>query len=176
MACRSGAEGKKSAPQLTKAKEPDGEAVQNGPEAQAKIKELERQIAKLDEQNLELRSQIANVAREQSGREEQLHQLEQEHAKIAELERQIAGLREERDRLQGRLENLENERETNRGRIETLEAVEKRMPDLERQIADLGRENSKLAGQIVNLRSSLLEKLRVQVEGLQDLYHEVETG
>jgi chromosome segregation ATPase len=101
--------------------------------------------------------------------------LQGEQAKISELEGQISKFQEERGQFLSQIEILEKERQASRERIVETENLQSEISDLEQNLSELRNENSKRSKELTDLRNSLQEKLKLQLNSLQELYREIES-
>jgi len=143
---------------------------------QSAATELSQKIATLDAENAALRSQIAEIEGERNGNQEKIISLQKEHDKLSALEQRVASLEEERSELAERLKGAECEKAARSQRILELEGLEARLPDLEARVASLSDQNSQLVTQISDLQLSMRNKIKTQLDSLQELYRKLDSG
>jgi chromosome segregation ATPase len=137
--------------------------------------EAEGGLVHLRNENAQLRGRIETLEKELREREAHGAPLKDEERKIAELEQQLLKRREEHAQFLSQIENLERERRASQGRIHELEEAQSKVSNLERDIAQLRGENTKLSTELTDFKSSLQEKLKSQINALQEFYRDVES-
>jgi len=145
-------------------------------DAQSANTELSQRITHLDSENSALRSQIAEFERERNGDQEKISLMQDEHDKFPALREHVASLETERSELAERLAKAESEKQASSQRLLQLEGLETKLPVLEAQIASLSDQNSQLSIQISDLQSSIREKIKTQLDDLQELYRKLDSG
>lgn len=138
--------------------------------------ELSQKIASLDAENAALRSRIAELEGERNGTEQKIILLQDEHDKLPALRDRVASLEQERSELAAQLQKAESEKGAHLQRIVELEGLETKLPSLEARVASLSDQNAELLTQISDLQSSIRDKIRNQLDGLQELYRKLDSG
>ena len=130
---------------------------------EAILTEYSRRMAALETENSTLRAQLVEFDTERSGYQQQL-------ANLTGIEKHSASLEKENSALLERLEILQRENETSTKKILALQDVAANHSQLEARIADLSDQNGRLTSQLSSFQTSLRDKLKLQLDGLQELY------
>jgi chromosome segregation ATPase len=128
--------------------------------------EAEDRLRQLRDENTHLRNRVETL-------EEALARGEQ--ARIPELEQQMAKLRQEHAQSLSQIDSLAREKRASQARIQEFESVQSKVSSLESNLVRLRDENSRLAGELVDFKNSLQEKLKSQLNSLQELYHDIQS-
>jgi multidrug resistance efflux pump len=102
--------------------------------------------------------------------------LEKLQSWVPQTEQRIETLLAENSGLKSQLAELRREKEQDGEKIQRLEKELQRLPELSQTIVDLRSANSRLESQLENMRSSLRQRIESQLEGLQELHHQLENS
>lgn len=149
---------------------------QASPEITSATAGLSENIVKLDSENSVLRSQIAALEAERDGDRQRIESLQNQHGALSSLEERAAKLQGEKTELAEKLKKAESDRESVSQRILDLESVEAKFPQLESRLASLSDENTRLLKQISDLQVSMRQKIKTQLDALQELYQNLDAG
>lgn len=136
---------------------------------------LSEKIDALETENAALRTQLAEL--EITGAEQQhiiTHQLG-EIKKLAAAEKELTTIRGENSDLLEQFRKLEIQNEKDRRAMHTLQAAAAKSSELEAKAAGLREQNVQLLERLSHLHVSTKDKIAEQIEGLQELYHELES-
>jgi chromosome segregation ATPase len=102
--------------------------------------------------------------------------LEQELAKLHAVEHEVENLQKEKAQLTEQLAKSEIENAANARASVALQDLEAKQSEFEDKLTSLREENTRLLGEITELRSSLRDKIKTQLDGLQELYSNLTPG
>lgn len=146
-------------------------------EAQASVAQRSQRVIELEAENSLLHSRLAELDNQQSSRQgEEMASLQQELGRLNAFEQEAGILRSEKAELIEQLKKLEAENAAYAGRILALQELEARQPELEKKLASLSEQNGRLLSEINGLQSSLRDKIKTQLDGLQELYRKLTPG
>lgn len=144
--------------------------------AQASAAQSLQKIVELEEQNSLLHRQLAELDHQQSSRQAEMTSLQHESAKLAAFEQEVGILHREKAELMEQLKKLEIENAANARAILALQDLEAKQSEFEGKLASLSEENGRLLGEMTGLQSSLRDKIKTQLDGLQELYRNLTPG
>lgn len=139
-------------------------------EAQASAVRSSQRVLDLEADNSLLQRQLAELKSQQDSRQNEMASLEHHVAKLGACEEEIAILQKEKAELIEQLGKSEIENAANVRASLALKDLEAKQSEFEERLASLREENKRLLGEIAELRSSLRDKLKTQLDGLQELY------
>lgn len=145
-------------------------------EAQVSADRSSQRVVELETDNSLLQRRLAELSSQQSSRDTEMASLEQELAKLRAFEQEVENLQKEKAQLIEQLAKSEIENAANARASVALQDLEAKQSEFEEKLASLREENKRLLGQITELRSSLREKIKIQLEGLQELYSNLTPG
>ncbi len=96
--------------------------------------------------------------------------LKQELAKLRAFGHEVENLQKEKAQLIEQLAKSEIENATNARASVALQDLAAKQSEFEDKLRSLREENTRLLGEITALRSSLRDKIKTQLDGLQELY------
>jgi chromosome segregation ATPase len=144
--------------------------------AQASAAHNSQRVVELEADNSLLQRRLAELDTQQSHRQSELASLEDQVAKLGAIEQQVDILQKEKAELTQQLEKLQIENAANARATLTLQDLEAKQSDYEAKLASLRDENHRLLGEITGLQSSLRDKIKTQLDGLQELYRNLTPG
>jgi chromosome segregation ATPase len=144
--------------------------------AQASAAHNSQRVVQLEADNSLLQRRLAELDTQQSHRQSELASLEDQVAKLGAIEQQVDILQKEKAELTQQLEKLQIENAANARATLTLQDLEAKQSDHEAKLASLRDENHRLLGEITGLQSSLRDKIKTQLDGLQELYRNLTLG
>jgi chromosome segregation ATPase len=144
--------------------------------AQASAAHNSQRVVELEADNSLLQRRLAELDTQQSHRQSELASLEDQVAKLGAIEQQVDILQKEKAELTQQLEKLQIENAANARATLTLQDLEAKQSDYEAKLASLRDENHRLLGEITGLQSSLRDKIKTQLDGLQELYRNLTLG
>jgi chromosome segregation ATPase len=139
-------------------------------EAQATAAQTLQRVVELEADNSVLHRRLAELDNQQSSRQAEMASLHHELGKLNGFEQEAGILRSENAELFEQLKKLEVENAANVQRILALQDLETKQPELEAKLAALTEQNGRLLAEISGLHSSLRDKIKSQLDGLQELY------
>ena len=139
-------------------------------QAQESVARSSQRVIELEAENSVLHRRLAELDNETSSRHGEMASLQHELGKLTTLEQEAAILQQEKADLIERLKEIEVENAANARRVLALQDLEVKQPELEAKVANLSEQNGRLLGEITGLQSSLREKIKAQLDGLQELY------
>jgi chromosome segregation ATPase len=145
-------------------------------EAQAIAARSSQRVVELEAENSLLQRRLAELDSQHSSRQGEMASLEQKLAKLGAFEQEIEILQKERAELVEKLEEAETENAANARASLALQNLEAKQSEFEDQLASLREENKRLLGEISELRSSLRDKIKTQLDGLEELYRNLPPG
>ena len=145
-------------------------------QAQASAAHNSQRVVELEADNSLLQRRLAELDSQQSDRQSQLASLEDQLAKLGAIEQQVEILQKEKAELTQHLEKLQIENAANARATLALRDLEAKQSEYEEKLASLGAENRRLLGEITGLQSSLRDKIKTQLDGLQELYRNLTPG
>jgi chromosome segregation ATPase len=145
-------------------------------EAQASAAQSSQKIFELEADNTLLHSRLAEMDTQQSRRQNEIASLEHQLAKLGAFEQQVGILQKEKAELMEQLEKFQTENAANIRATLTLQELEAKQSDYETKLASLRDENHRLLGEITGLQSFLRDKIKTQLDGLQELYRNLTPG
>ena len=145
-------------------------------EAQASAARSLQGVAELEAENSLLQRRLTELDNQQSIRQGEMASLEDELAKLGACEQEVALLQKEKAELIEQREKSEIENAANARASLALRDLEAKQSESEEKLASLREENKRLLGEIAELRSSLRDKIKTQLEGLQELYRNLTPG
>lgn len=135
-----------------------------------------QRVVELETDNSLLQRRLAELSSQQSSRESEMASLEQEVAKLRAFEQEVENLQKERAQLTEQLAKSEIENAANARASVALQDLEAKQSEFEDKLTSLREENTRLLGEITELRSSLRDKIKTQLDGLQELYSNLTPG
>ena len=145
-------------------------------EAQAIADLSSQRVVELERDNSLLQRRLAELSSQQSSRETEMASLEQELAKLRAFEHEAESLQKEKAQLTEQLAKSEIENAANARASVALQDLEAKQSEFEDKLTSLREENTRLLGEITELRSSLRDKIKTQLDGLQELYSHLTPG
>jgi chromosome segregation ATPase len=145
-------------------------------EAQASSVRSSQRVLELEAENSLLQGRLAELDRQQSSRQGEMASLEHELAKLGAFEEEAGILQKEKAELVEKLEKAETENTANARASLALQDLEAKQSEFEDKLASLREENKRLLGEISELRSSLRDKIKSQLDGLEELYRNLPPG
>lgn len=145
-------------------------------EAQASAARSSQKVVELETENSLLQRRLAELDNQQSIRQSEMTALEHELAKLGTCEQQVAILQKEKAELIEQRGKSEIENAANARASLALRDLEAKQSESEEKLAALREENKRLLGEIAELRSSLRDKIKTQLDGLQELYRNLTPG
>jgi chromosome segregation ATPase len=146
-------------------------------EAQASADDRSSQrVVELETDNSLLQRRLAELSSLQSSRESEMALLEQELAKLRAFEQEVENLQKEKAQLTEQLAKSEIENAANARASVALQDLEAKQSEFEGKLTSLREENTRLLAEISELRSSLRDKIKTQLDGLQELYSNLTPG
>ena len=134
---------------------------------------LSEKIDVLETENAALRMQLAELENTQAEQQHTIaHQLG-EIKKLAAAEKELTIVRGENSDLLERLRKLEIQNETDKRAMHSLQAAAAKTSELEAKAAGLRQQNAQLLERLSHLHVSTKDKIAEQIEGLQELYHQL---
>jgi len=144
--------------------------------AQANAAHSSQRIVELEADNSLLQRRLAELDAQQSYRQSELTSLEGQVAKLGAIEQRVEILEKEKAELTQHLEKLQIENAANARAALALQDLEAKQSEYEGKLASLGAENRRLLSEITGLQSSLRDKIKTQLDGLQELYRNLTPG
>lgn len=145
-------------------------------EAQASAARSSQRVVELEAENSLLQRRLAELDNQQSIRQSEMASLEHELAKLGACEQEVAILQREKAELIEQRGKSEIENAANARASLALRELEAKQSESEEKLASLREENKRLLGEIAELRSSLRDKIKTQLDGLQELYRNLTPG
>ena len=145
-------------------------------EAQASADLHSQRVVELERDNSLLQRRLTELTSQQSSRESEMASLEQELAKLRAVEHEVENLHKEKARLTEQLAQSETENAANARASVALQDLEAKQSEFEDKLTSLREENTRLHGEITELRSFLRDKIKTQLDGLQELYSNLTPG
>ena len=145
-------------------------------EAQASSVRSSQRVVELEAENSHLYRRLAELDSQQSSRRGEMASLEHKLAKLAAFEQEVGILEKEKAELVEKLEKAEIENAANARASLALQDLKMKQSEFEDKLASLREENKRLLGEISELRSSLRDKIKTQLDGLQELYRNLTPG
>ena len=145
-------------------------------EAQASADRSSQRVVELETDNSLLQRRLAELSNQQSSRESEMTSLEQEIAKLRAFEQEVENLQKEKVQLTEQLAKSEIEHAANARASVELQDLQVKQSEFEDKLTSLREENTRLLGEINELRSSLRDKIKTQLDGLQELYSNLTPG
>ena len=145
-------------------------------EAQASADRSSQRVVELETDNSLLQRRLAELSNQQSSRESEMASLEQEIAKLRAFEQEVENLQKEKAQLTEQLAKAEIEHAANVRASVVLQGLQVKQSEFEDKLTSLRQENTRLLGEITELRSSLRDKIKMQLDGLQELYSNLTPG
>ena len=145
-------------------------------EAQASAARNSQRVLDLEAGNSLLQRRLAELESQQDRRQSEMVSLENQVAKLGACEQEVAILQKQRAELIEQLGKSEVENAANVRASLALKDLESKQSEFEEKLASLREENKRLLGEIAELRSSLRDKLKTQLDGLQELYRNLTPG
>jgi chromosome segregation ATPase len=145
-------------------------------EAQTSAARSSHRVIELEAETSQLHRRLAELDNEQSSRQGEVASLHHELEKLTGFEQEAGILRQEKAELMEQVKKLEIENAAVARRLLALEDLEAKQPELEEKLANLSEQNGRLLGEITELQSSLRDKIKTQLDGLQELYKNLTPG
>jgi chromosome segregation ATPase len=139
-------------------------------QAQESVARSSQRVVELEAENSLLHRRLAELDNEKNSRHGEMASLQHELGKLTALEQEAEILQKEKLDLIERLKKIEAENADYARRILALQDLEVKQSELETKVANLSEQNGRLLGEITGLQSSLREKIKTQLDGLQELY------
>jgi chromosome segregation ATPase len=145
-------------------------------EAEASSVRSSQRVVELEAENSLLQRRLAELDSQQSSRHGEMASVKHELAKLGAFEQEVGILRNEKAQLVEKLEKAETDNATNARASLALQELEAKQSQFEDKLASLREENKRLLGEISELRSSLRDKIKTQLDGLEELYRNLPPG
>jgi chromosome segregation ATPase len=145
-------------------------------EAQASAARSSQRLVELETDNSLLQRRVAELEDQQGSRQSEMASLEHQMAKLGSCEQEVAILQKEKAELIEQLGKSEIENAANVRASLALKDLQAKQSEFEEKLASLREENKRLLGEIAELRSSLRDKIKTQLDGLQELYRNLTPG
>jgi len=145
-------------------------------EAQASAELSSQRVVELERDNSLLQHRLTELSSQQSRRESEMASLEQEAAKLRAFEQELENLQKEKAQLTEQLAKSEIENAANTRAALALKDLEAKQSESEDKLVSLREENKRLLDEISELRSSLRDKIKTQLDGLEELYRNLTPG
>jgi chromosome segregation ATPase len=139
-------------------------------EAQASAARSSQRLVELEADNSHLQRRVAELESQQGSRQSEMASLEHQVSKLGACEQEVAILQKEKAELIEQLGKSEIENAANVRASLALKDLEAKQSESEDKLASLREENKRLLGEISELRSSLRDKIKTQLDGLEELY------
>ena len=139
-------------------------------EAQASAAASSERVVELEAEISLLHRRLGDLDNLQSSRQGEMASLQQELAKLPAFEQEVAVLQKQKAELMEQLNKLEIENAANARAVLALQDLEAKQSEFAEKLASLREENNRLLGEINGLQSSLRDKIKTQLDGLQELY------
>jgi lipopolysaccharide biosynthesis regulator YciM len=130
----------------------------------------------LEAENSLLQRRLVELDIQQSSRQGEMASLEHKLAKLGAFEQEVGILQKEKAELVEKLEKASTENAANARASLVLQDLEAKQSEFEDKLASLREENKRLLGEISELRSSLRDKIKSQLDGLEELYRNLPPG
>jgi chromosome segregation ATPase len=144
--------------------------------AQASAARSSQRVVELEADNSLLQRRLVELDSQQSSLQGEMASLKQELAKLGVFEQEAGILQKEKAELIEQLGKSEIENAANARASLALQNLEAKQTEIEGTLASLREENKRLLGEIAELRSSLRDKIKTQLDGLQELYKNLTPG
>ena len=144
--------------------------------AQASAARSSQRVVELEADNSLLQRRLEELDSQQSSLQGEIASLKQELAKLGVFEQKLGILQKEKAELIDQLGKSEIENAANSRASLALQDLEAKQTECEGTLASLREENKRLLGEIADLRSSLRDKIKTQLDGLQELYKNLTPG
>ena len=145
-------------------------------EAQASSVRSSQRVVELEAENSLLQRRLVELDIQQSSRQGEMASLEHKLAKLGAFEQEVGILQKEKAELVEKLEKASTENAANARASLVLQDLEAKQSEFEDKLASLREENKRLLGEISELRSSLRDKIKSQLDGLEELYRNLPPG
>lgn len=145
-------------------------------EAQASAARSSQRVIELEAENSLLQRRLAELDHQQNIRQSEMASLEHGLAKLGAYEQEVAILQKEKAELIEQRVKFEIENAANARASLALRDLEAKQSESEEKLASLREENKRLLGEIAELRASLRDKIKNQLDGLQELYRNLAPG
>ena len=145
-------------------------------EAQASSVRSSQRVVELEAENSLLQRRLAELDSQQGSRQGEMASLEHKLAKLGAFEQEVGILQKEKAELVEKLEKASTENAANARASLVLQDLEAKQSEFEDKLASLREENKRLLGEISELRSSLRDKIKSQLDGLEELYRNLPPG
>ena len=145
-------------------------------EAQASAARSSQRLVELEADNSLLQRRVAELESQQGSHQSQMASLEHQVAKFGACEQEVAILQKEKAELIEQLGKSEIENAANVRASLALKDLEAKQSESEDKLVSLREENKRLLGEISELRSSLRDKIKTQLDGLEELYRNLTPG
>lgn len=145
-------------------------------EAQASAARSSQRLVELEADNSLLQRRVAELESQQGSHQSQMASLEHQVAKLGACEQEVAILQKEKAELIEQLGKSEIENAANVRASLALKDLEAKQSESEDKLVSLREENKRLLGEISELRSSLRDKIKTQLDGLEELYRNLTPG
>ena len=145
-------------------------------QAQESVARSSQRVVELEAENSFLQRRLTELDNEKNSRHGEMASLQHELGKLTALEQEAEILQKEKAELIEQLKKIEAENAANARRILALQDLEAKQPEFEAKLANLSDQNRRLLGEITGLQSSLREKIKTQLDGLQELYKNLTPG
>lgn len=139
-------------------------------DAQARNAQSLQRIAELEAENALLHRRCVEQHNQHNNHHDEVVSLREQLGNLTAFEQQAGILQREKSELMEQLKKLEDQNAANARIILELQDLETKQPQLEQQLATLREENGRLLSEITGLQSSLRDKIKTQLDGLQELY------
>ena len=145
-------------------------------EAQASAARSSQRLVELEADNSLLQRRVAELESQQGSHQSEMASLEHQVAKLGACEQEVAILQKEKAELIEQLGKSEIENAANVRASLALKDLEAKQSESEDKLVSLREENKRLLGEISELRSSLRDKIKTQLDGLEELYRNLTPG
>ncbi len=143
--------------------------------SQASADRNPQRIVELETDNALLQRRLAELSSQQSSRESEMASLKQA-AKLRAFEQEVENLQKEKAQITEQLAKSEIENAANARASLALKDLEAKQSESEDKLVSLREENKRLLGEISELRSFLRDKIKTQLDGLEELYRNLTPG
>ena len=145
-------------------------------EAQASAARSSQRLVELEADNSLLQRRVAELESQQGSHQSEMASLDHQVAKLGACEQEVAILQKEKAELIEQLGKSEIENAANVRASLALKDLQAKQSEFEEKLASLREENKRLLGEIAELRSSLRDKIKTQLDGLEELYRNLTPG
>jgi chromosome segregation ATPase len=145
-------------------------------DAQARNTQSLQRLAELEAENALLHRRCVDQHNQENNHQDEVVSLREQLGNLTAFEQQAGILQREKSELMEQLKKLEAQNAADARIILALQDLEIKQPQLEQKLATLREENGRLLSEITGLQSSLRDKIKTQLDGLQELYKNLTPG